>query len=284
MLNGLDRIVIAARYRRPVVEALQRVLDAELVCSDRLPFWSAERTTLRAGVSEIEVLEPKGVGALADFIGRRGSDLFAIGLASTHPEAFRTHLETRGAFFAEHEGQLFLTSDKGVDLPGLNLVVTPTKERKPVGLLQRLCGVTFLHRGDTLPYTAVRLLGIDASRLSKINEADSGFTGTVVRLSEDAESHLAILAPWSNTTPIGEFFYRRGPGIYLASAMSKKLTAIRDKLASLGHACPAPAADDALLIPATLLGGARLAVFAGAAGCSSWDVSSPMFHAQQAWA
>src|SRR5688572_136671 len=127
MLTGLDRIVVAAHYRPPVVQALSNVLGAEVVGRDHLPFWSAERTTLRAGVSEIEVLEPKGVGAVADFIGRRGPGLFAVGFASADPEKFRAHLEAQGALFAEHECQLFLTSDKGVDLPGLNLVVTPAK-------------------------------------------------------------------------------------------------------------------------------------------------------------
>ncbi|MGH7352067.1 MAG: hypothetical protein ACREJJ_06785, partial [Candidatus Methylomirabilales bacterium] len=83
MLTGLDRVVVAARYRRPVVQALRRVLGAEVAGRDHLPFWSAERTTLRAGVSEIEILEPKGVGAVADFIGRRGPGLFAVGFAST---------------------------------------------------------------------------------------------------------------------------------------------------------------------------------------------------------
>ena len=146
MLTDLDRIVVAARYRRPVAQALCRVLGAEVVGRDHLSFWSAERTILRAGISEIEVLEPKGVGAVADFIGRRGPGLFAVGFASADPEKFRAHLETQAVSFEEYGSQIFLTSDKGADLPGLNLVVTPAKEREPVGLLQRLCGATLLHR------------------------------------------------------------------------------------------------------------------------------------------
>jgi hypothetical protein len=284
MLTDLDRIVVAARYRRPVVQMLQGVLGAEVVGRDHLPpFWSAERTTLQAGVSEIEVLEPKGVGAVADFIGRRGPGLFAVGFASADPKEFRAHLETQGVFVEEHEGQLLLTSDKGADLPGLNLVVTPAKEPERAGLLQRLCSATLLHRAVEPEGALLRILGARSSQLSKVSQAIPGFTGTVIRLGEGLTSHLAIVAPRGNATPIGRFFCRHGPGIYLASATSEKLAAIRERLASLGHAAPTQAADDLLLIPSRLLGGARLAVFARAAACSRWDVSSPMFDAQRAW-
>jgi hypothetical protein len=233
------------------------------------------------GVSEIEVLEPKGVGTVADFIGRRGPGLFAVGFASADPEKLRAHLETRGVFFEEHEGQLFLASDKGVDLPGLNLIVTPAKRREPAGLLQRLCGATLLHRARDGGSTLVQILGARSSRLSQLRQAIPGFTGTVINLGEDLTSHLAILAPRGNATPIGQYFFRHGPGIYLASAMSEQLSAIRKRL---GHAAPTRSADGPLLVPSRLLGGARLAVFARAQGCSRWDVSSPMFDAQRAWA
>lgn len=284
MLTDLDRIVVAALYRRPVVQALRRVLGAEVERDDHLPLWSAERTTLRAGVSEIEVLEPVGVGAVADFIGRRGPGLFAVGFASTDPKEFRAHLETQGMAFDEQGSQLFLTSDKGVDLPSLNLVVTPAKEREPAGLLQRLCGATLLHRFVEPGAALLRILGGRSSRRSEVRQAIPGFTGTVIRLGQGLTSHFAILAPWGNDTPIGQFFLRHGPGLHAAAALSEKLAAIRERIASLGHAAPARPADGLLLMPSQLLGGARLAVFARAAGCSSWHVPSPMFDTPAAWA
>ena len=284
MLTDLDRIVVAARYRQPVVHTLRRILGAEVVGRDRLDLWSAERTTLRVGISEIEVLEPKGVGAVANFIGRRGPGLFAVGFASADLKEFSAHLETQRVYFHERNRQIFLTSDKGVDLPGLNLVVTAAEKRAPAGLLERLCGATLLHRavepgGETL----LRILGVRSSRRSKVRQAIPGFTGTAIRLGEGT-SHLAILAPWGNATPIGQFFYRYGSGIYLASAMSEKLAEIRERLGSDADAAPTRPADASLLIPSRLLGGARLAVLAHAAGCSGWDVASPLFDAQRTWA
>ena len=284
MLTDLDRIVVAARYRQPVVHTLRRILGAEVVGRDHLPLWSAERTTLRVGISEIEVLEPKGVGAVANFIGRRGPGLFAVGFASADLKEFRAHLETQGVYFHERDRQIFLTSDKGVDLPGLNLVVTAARKREPAGLLERLCGATLLHRAVEPGGSLLRILGVHSSRRSKVRQAIPGFTGTAIRLGEGLTSHLAILAPWGNATPIGRFFYRYGSGIYLASAMSEKLAEIRERLRSNADAAPTRSADAPLLIPSRLLGGARLAVLAQAAGCSGWDVSSPLFDAQRTWA
>jgi hypothetical protein len=267
MLTDLDRIVVAARERRPVVHELRSVLGAEVVGHDHLPLWSAKRTTLRAGMSEIEVLEADGVGAVADFIGRRGPGLFAVGFASADVEKFRAHLETQGVFFEEHECQLFLTSDKSVDLPGLNLVITPAKEREPAGLLKRLCGATLLHP-DAKPGDAlVRILGAGSLRLSEVSQAIPGLTGTLVHLGEKLTNHLAILAPWDKATPIGRFFLRYGSRIYMASAQSEKLTAIRERLGSNAYAAPIRSAEAPLSIPSRLLGGARLAVFADAAAC-----------------
>ena len=186
-------------------------------------------------------------------------------------------------FFEEAEGQLFVTSDKGVDLPGLNLVITPAKTGAPIGLLQRLCGATLLHRFVD-PGGLLRILGTRSSQLSRVEQEIPGFTGSVIHVGHGPASHLAILVPWGNHTPIGRFFFQHGPGIYLASAMTDQLAVIRERLASLGRVAPVPSAGGSLLIPPHLLGGARLALFERAASCESWDVSSPIFATAPAWA
>jgi hypothetical protein len=283
MVSDLDRIVVAVRYRAPVVETLCKVFDAEVVGADRLPVWAAERTTLRVGVSEIELVEPTGVGYVADSLGRLGPGFFAIGFGSESLAGLRAHLERRGAFFTEHEGRLYLTSDEGVDLPGVSLVFTPAKARERAGLLQRLCGVTLLHRDLGLHREVIRLLGVRPARAPEVREASAGSTEVVVDLGAGSRSHVAIVAPWDNSTPIGRFFFRHGPGVYLAQATSEKLPVVRERLAALGYPSPAGSAEDSVVIPAGLMGGARLVVFADAADCSRWDVSSPLFDASAAW-
>ena len=124
MLTDLDRIVVAVRERerRPVVRALERLLGAEVVSDGHFPLWAAQRTTLRAGAGEIELLSPKGVGAVANFIGRRGPGLFAIGFATAKLEKFRSHLEAQAMFFDENDvvGRV-PPSDSGRHLEALKL-------------------------------------------------------------------------------------------------------------------------------------------------------------------
>ena len=69
------------------------------------------------------------------------------------------------------------------------------------------------------------------------------------------------------------------PGIFLAKAVSEALPAIRERLAADGYPSAGRSGDDPLIIPAELLGGARLAVFATGEGCSSWNSSSPTWDA-----
>ena len=282
-LTELDRIVVASRDRRQVAEGFCRILGAEVVGHDQLPVWSASRTTLRAGISEIEVLEPRGVGALADFMGRRGPGLFAVGLASADSEKFRAHLQAQGVFFEQHERQLFLTADKGIDLPPLNLVITPAEKREPAGLLQRLWSATLLHRSVECERPLLRVLGKRMPDVSEVRPTFSRLGATVIQFGRGRSSHLSILSPRGKETPIERFFLRYGGGIYMASAMSAELTAIDERLRYWRVAAPERSAEDPLLIPSPLLGGARLAVFPAAMECPLWNVAARGFEAEGAW-
>jgi hypothetical protein len=282
LLTGIDRIVVASRDRRHV-DVFCKILGAEVVGRDRLPVWSAARTTLRAGISEIEVLEPRGVGPLADFLGRRGQGLFAVGLASDDPEKFRAHLQAQGLFFEQHEQQIFLTADKGVDLPQLNLVITPAEKREPAGLLQRLWSATLLHHAVEGEHGLMRVLGEPVPDVSEARPMISRLGATVIQFGKGRSSHLSILSPRGKETPIERFFLRYGGGVYMASAISAELTAIDERLRYWRVPAPERSAEDPLLIPARLLGGVRLAVFPGAMECPRWNVAARAFEAERAW-
>ena len=255
MLTELDRIVVAARYNAPVRDAFCTVLGAEVVGRDRVSVWSAERTTLRLGVGEVEVLEPDGVGAVADFLGRRGPGLFAVGFAHGPSDAFRIHLEDRGVSFEKQDLQLFLTAGRGVDLP-FSIVISPARERERVGLLERIHAAVSLHRDAGVAGRLARVLGAKSSRVSSEECVVSSPPGTLLRVGEDGAGQLAVLEPWGVTTPIGRFFLRYGPRLYMAAAQSKAIATIRERLSLSGHSGGAP-----LLVPSELLGGVRLGVF-----------------------
>lgn len=273
MLTHLDRIVLAVRERRPVVRALQRLLDAELVSHGPLPVRAAERTVLRAGIGEIEVLSPKGVGPVADFIGRNGPGVFAVGFATDEMEKFRSHLEVQAVSFEESDDQLLVTSDKGADLPGLNLVFTAARLRGSIGRLQRFCGATLLHR-FVEPESLLRILGVHHSQISRVET--TGFTGSVIHLGHGLLNHLAILAPSGLESAIARSFYQRGPGIYQVSAVTEQQPVARKRLATRRRTDPCPSADGTAPLTSRLLGDVRLALLPSSPPCSSRDIPSSL--------
>ncbi|MEN8183754.1 MAG: VOC family protein, partial [Myxococcota bacterium] len=141
MLTRMDRLQVAASDRRDAVECYQRLLDAAVVREDRVKALAAERTVLRVGRSEIEVLEPDGVGRVADFLGRCGEGLFAAGFTTGDLQALAGHLRRQGRPVVEEGGQLVLSST-ALGLPGLSAVVGPEEEREAIGLLRGLYEVT----------------------------------------------------------------------------------------------------------------------------------------------
>ena len=119
MLTQVDRLQVAVADRRDAVECYERLFDARRLTEDRVAWLGADRTVLRLGSSEVEVLEPHGVGRVADFLGRSGPGLFAAGFATPEPEALAAHLRALGRSVDQEGDQLFLSA-AGLGLPGLH--------------------------------------------------------------------------------------------------------------------------------------------------------------------
>ena len=109
MLTQVDRLQVAVADRRDAVECYERLFDALKLKEDRVACLGAERTVLRLGSSEVEVLEPDGVGRVADFLGRSGPGLFAAGFATPDPQKLVAHLRGLGRSVEQEAGQLFLS-------------------------------------------------------------------------------------------------------------------------------------------------------------------------------
>jgi catechol 2,3-dioxygenase-like lactoylglutathione lyase family enzyme len=108
MLSRVDRIQLAVRDRDLAAATFHELLGAEIVRQDNLELYSAGRTTLQAGESEIELLEPSGPGAVAEHLELRGEGIFAAGFATPDLAALASHLTDAGAQWVEEAGQLFL--------------------------------------------------------------------------------------------------------------------------------------------------------------------------------
>jgi hypothetical protein len=149
------------------------------------------------GSSEVEVLEPHGVGRVADFLGRSGPGLFAAGFATPEPEVLAAHLRGLGRCVDQEGDQLFLSA-AGLGLPGLHAVVTREEERKPAGLLRGVYEVTSL--------------ASDASDFA-------------VRAAR-----IEVVSPFDDAKTMGRYFRRKGPRYYMAYAEADDTSAVRERL------------------------------------------------------
>jgi hypothetical protein len=234
VLARVDRIQIAAPERRDVVAAFAGVFGAEVVREDRVACLAAARSVLRLGTSEVEVLEPDGVGRIADWLGRSGTGLFGAGFAAPDPHALAAHWRALGRAFAEEREQLFLSAESS-DLPGLHAVVSRLEEREPIGLVRALYEVTLLAADHAeIARRVAGVFGLDAGRFHAIRSEPYGYAGTLTLFRGDALDRIEVVTPFDDTKTMGRFFRRHGPRLYMAYAESDDPAAIRTRL--LEHA------------------------------------------------
>jgi len=234
LLTHVDRIQIACPDRREAVAAFARLLGAEVVREDRVACLAAERTVLRLGTSEVEVLEPDGVGRVADWLGRCGSGLYGAGFATPDPQALAAHWRALGRSLVTERDQLFLAAEAS-ELPGLHAVVSRAEEREPIGLVRALYEVTLLVADHAeMARRAARVFGLDAKRFHPIRSEPYGYAGTLTLFRDDALDRIEVVTPFDDTKTMGRFFRSHGPRLYMAYAEADDPAAIRARL--LEHA------------------------------------------------
>src|SRR5579859_419132 len=105
MLKRVDRVQIAVANNNAAEKVVEEVFGAALVRRDHAAPIAAKRSTMQAGSSLIELLEPDGAGAVQDFVSRWGSGLFAAGFSVDDPGAAASHLTKCGVNFDQSTGQ-----------------------------------------------------------------------------------------------------------------------------------------------------------------------------------
>jgi hypothetical protein len=233
MLTQVDRLQVAVADRRDAVECYERLFDARRLTEDRVAWLGAERTVLRLGSSEVEVLEPHGVGRVADFLGRSGPGLFAAGFATPDLGALAAHLRGLGRCVDQEGDQLFLSA-AGLGLPGLHAVITREEERKPAGLLRGVYEVTSLASdADDFSARAARLLGLDPAHFTPIHSEAYGYDGVLMLFRPDALHRIEVVSPFDDAKTMGRYFRRKGPRYYMAYAEADDTSAVRERLREL---------------------------------------------------
>src|SRR5580658_2609296 len=110
MLTEIDRVLVATPDAEAAAKKWRNLVGAEDVGKDRVAYVSARRVTLRAGTSDIELLEPDGEGLLASELKRRGrAHLFAAGASSPDAGKVAEHAAKAGAQVHAEDGRYRIT-------------------------------------------------------------------------------------------------------------------------------------------------------------------------------
>jgi len=264
VIAGIDRIQLTTVDRRGAIAAWQRLLGAELVRQDRVASLGAARSVLRVGSSEVELLEPRGLGLAAQAASHARSSLFAVGLAVADLDAARESLDARAIHHVVDDRQIRLTGE-WLGVPGLRVVLSQAEERAPAGFLGHFYEVT--HLCENAARAATRLAAVfelDPANFRPIHSDAYGYRGVLALFHPDRLDRIETVTPFGSDKAMGRFFHRQGPSLYMAYAELRDTSVLRDRLLELAPrdwtgAREGPAPDNLFVHPKAL-GGLLLGV------------------------
>ncbi len=213
-------------------------------CSARIEVAAlgARRTTVQAGTSLIELLEPAGAGPVGDFIQRWGGGLFAAGFSVADIDASARRLESAGAAFKTSGGQLFVEPSATF---GMRAVLSAHHERAPVGLIKWIYEVTnVIGNWRAAADRYAQLFELDRSHFVPITSGEFGYTGSLLMFdatapgapAPGATARLDRIELSQITEPekaMGRFHSKRGDSLYMFYVEADDVAAIASRLEKL---------------------------------------------------
>ncbi|MFP6815298.1 MAG: hypothetical protein VB948_17460 [Pseudomonadales bacterium] len=262
MLHRIDRIQMTTDNAQATADRWCQVLDGVVAATDQVEALNATRITVQVGDSLIEILEPTGAGFAQEHlaVGRGGP--FSIGVSTDDFDAVGEHLSSLGIEGLALDGQLFL-HESHLNVPGLNVLVSPHVDRPVIGLMKNLYEATHLtHDAPGSIAEIARLFGLNADVFVPIRSEQYGYDGALTLFDADELHRIETICPYDGAKTMGRFLRRFGPSLYMCYGETDDLGALRERLKSI-----APDAwtggddnDDGLFIHPRALGGVMLGV------------------------
>lgn len=234
MLLEIDRVQLATPDAKAAARLWVERVGAEQVARDRVSALGAKRITLRAGRSDIELLEPDGTGLVESELKRRGrAHLFAAGASARDPDRVADQAKRKGAQHESEADQHFLS----VEIEGVpvRFVITEERDREPAGLLDFLYEVTLLAADQTGAVARIaEIFALEQSHFTTIRSEAFGYTG-VLTLFRPGELHrFEVITPTDGQKTMGRYLAREGVSFYMAFGESARIGEIESDAKSAG--------------------------------------------------
>ncbi len=222
-------MLIAVRDRAAAADTFSAVLGAEKVGDDSIALYAASRTTMRAGDSEFDLLEPTGDGPVAELLESRGEGIFAGGFSTPNLDDLTRNLDDNKIAFAGEGDSLYIEPDQTF---GMRTAIRQSETREPAGLISFVYEVTNVvddHEAAADFYT--RAFGLDQSRFSPIDSDMWGYVGTLTLFNPPERlDRIEITQTTDSTRSMGRFYERRGQSVYMCFVETANAGAIKERL------------------------------------------------------
>ena len=262
MLKRVDLIQIAVADRQAAERIVAEIFGGELLRRDTIAPYRAKRSTMAAGSSLIEILEPDGAGPVQEFVAKWQGGLFGVGFSVDDVGSAAGHFEKSGVRFEQSGGQLFLGSSATF---GMRTTISQHYERAPVGAIKWAYEVTNVvadWRAASEQYA--RIFALDASRFSPITSKDFGYTGTLTLFNPPERLDRVEIAQITDyNLAMGRFHKRRGDSLYMFFVETDDVGALEKRLQSRGARFAAHRRDEAGLAELFIHPSAFLGVLVG---------------------
>lgn len=272
MLTEIDRVLVAVPDTVAAKAKWTSLLGAVEVGRDRERALSARRIILRAGRSDIELLEPDGEGMLSDELRRRGrAHLFAAGASSPAVGAVTANAVSLGAECRRCERDHYLITTEIEGAP-IRFVISGETEREPAGDLDFLYEATVLAADQARAVDRIaELFKLDKTHFTTITSDAFGYTGVLTLFREGALHRFEVITPTDMTKTMGRYYAREGASFYMTFAESAAILDIE----RMAHASKAGITVDRPATRADTLGADQLWLHPAALGGMMLGISRP---------
>jgi 4-hydroxyphenylpyruvate dioxygenase-like putative hemolysin len=232
MLKRVDRVQIAVRDAAKAEEVVAAVFGAEKIRRDEVRALGAHRTTVQAGTSLIELLQPSGAGVVAEKLEKWGEGIFAAGFSVADVDQAARHLERHGVKFRNETGQLFIDAN---ETKGMRVVLSQHQERALVGMIKWIYEVTNVVGDWKEAADRYRtIFDLDSSRFVPIS-SEFGYVGSLLMFDSPARlDRIELSQIVEPEKAMGGFYRKRGDSLYMFYVESDNVNAIADRLKACG--------------------------------------------------
>ena len=232
MLSSVDRVQLVVPDRSAAVKTWQSYFGAEQVDEGGSRTLNAHRTTVQAGTSLFEFLEPAGDGPVKSFADQWGQGLYGVVFSTADLGDMARHFGSEEVRFTEESGALILDPGATDGMPTTVVAETPRQAIGSVGHIYEVTNPVADWQNAAALYT--RTFGLDPTKFSRISSPQYGYQGTLTLFDPPARLDRIEITQTSGGGAMDRFFQRRGPSLYMCYIEVDDVEALSSRLAEAG--------------------------------------------------